>query len=339
MKRIITLLLAFSLLSNVYAQKGINIGISTGVTNYFGDLGNEEFMQASSIKPGVALTFRNLISPKEVSGMQYSAFDVEARLSWHRIGYEETSPVNGNSGFQLQNYGRGLGFRSDVYGLSTHLTYTYYPNRRLPLHRQSVALFAFTGVGMFYSNAKADLFRGDINIENRYFYWSDGTIRDQAEQSGVGNIIEKDGKYETTLRDWFTEGQGSQDDVAKNKDMYSPWQIGIPIGFGFRYGLNKAISLSLEFGYYKFLTDYLDDVSDAYATYNQIEQRFPNDPIKQELAKYISDPTGLGTNGTPGPATSRRGNPNVSDSYSFINIEFAYRIDWSPKKLTTAWFK
>ena len=115
--------------------------------------------------------------------------------------------------------------------------------------------------------------------------------------------------------------------------MYSPWHIGVPIAAGFLYGLNKNITLSLEFGYYKFFTDYLDDASDAYATYKQIEQQFPNDPVKQELAQYISDPTGWGTDGFVGPQTSRRGNPNLNDSYSFINFEFAYRIEWNPKKL------
>jgi hypothetical protein len=90
----------------------------------------------------------------------------------------------------------------------------------------------------------------------------------------------------------------------------------------------------LEVGYYKFLTDYLDDVSEAYATYKEIEQQFPNDPIKQELAKYISDPTGKGTDGYVDAFTSRRGNPGITDSYSFISMEIAYKINWKPEKIT-----
>ena len=60
--------------------------------------------------------------------------------------------------------------------------------------------------------------------------------------------------------------------------------------------------------------------------------------MKQEIAKYISDPTGLGTDGFVGPRTSRRGNPKLNDTYSFINFEFAYKINWNPKKLV-AMFK
>ena len=291
------------------------------------------------MSPGIAITVRNFISPREITGMKYAPFNIEARVSWHRIQYDETSPVDGKSGGELRNYGRGLNFRNDLLGLSTHFSYTYYPNRRLPLHKQSLAMFMYTGIGVYYGRPKADLFKGDIDISNRYFYWNDGTIRDQAQSTGSGNIIEKDGTYETDLLDWHTEGQSSYDESNPSSRMYSPWHIGIPIAGGFRYGLNKNITLSLEFGYYKFFTDYLDDASKAYATYKQIEQQFPGDPVKQELAQYISDPTGLGTDGTVGPRTSRRGNANISDSYSFINFEFAYRINWNPKKLTALFAK
>jgi len=330
-------LLSLLFLNSVYAigQQSLDIGLAAGTTNYFGDLGNEEFFQKSSMSPGIALTVRNLIAPSEISGMKYTPFNVEARLSWHRIQYDESQPVNGNQGFELQNYGRGLGFRNDLFGVSTHFSYTYYPNRRLPLHKQGMAFFAYTGVGIYYGRPKADLFNGDIDINNRYFFWNDGTIRDAAQSTGQGNVIEKDGKYETDLIDWRTEGQGAYDETSMSKKMYSPWHIGIPVAIGFRYGVNKNVTLSIEFGYYYFFTDYLDDASKAYATNKQIDQHFAGDPVKQEIAKYISDPTGFGTDGFPGPRTSRRGNPGLNDTYSFINFEFAYKIDWNPKKLTS----
>ncbi len=336
MKKALLLPLFFILifLNGTRAQQSLDLGFASGFTNYFGDLGNDESFQASSMRPGITMTVRNFISPSELSGMKYSPINIEARLSWHRIGYDETRPIGDRSGAELRNYGRGLNFRNDIFGLASHVSYTYYPNRRLPLYKQSVALFVYAGVGMYYGRPKADLFRGSIDMKNRYYFWDDGTVRDAPQSSGKGNEIEKDGKYETDLINWFTEGQGTSDDVKVEPDIYKPYNIGFPMGFGFRYGMNKALTFSLEFSYYKFLTDYLDDVSDAYATYAQIEQRFPGDPKKQELAKYISDPTGKGTNGYVGPATSKRGNPNLKDSYSFISMEVSYRIKWNPKKLT-----
>lgn len=334
MKRILLSLLSIIATFHLNAQQ-LNLGISSGITNYFGDLGNDEFFQGSSTSPGAAITVRNLIQPRQVSGMAYSRINLEARLSWHRIGYDETAPIGERKGLDLRNYRRGLSFRSDVVGFSSHVTYTFYPNRRLPLHRQHAAMYVFAGLGVYHSRPKADLFQGEINMDNRYYYWEDGSIRNAPEESGTGDIIEKDGDYETDLMDWHTEAQGFSGENYTKKN-YSPWHIGVPMGFGFRYGLNKKLAFSVEFGYNKFFTDYLDDVSDAYATYAQIAALYPNDIPKQELAKYIADPTGWGNSGQEGPATSQRGNPKITDSYSFINLEISYNLRWHPERLKTA---
>lgn len=319
------------------AQQSMDFGVASGITNYFGDLGNDEFFQASSTRPGIAITARNLIQPKAITGYQYSNFNVETRLSWHRIGYDETREIGPRSGYELRNYGRGLSFRTDIIGISGHISYTYYPNKRLSLNKQGAAIFVFTGAGIFYADPKADLFTGDIDLANRYYFWADGTTRDHAQSDGFGNVIDRDGKYETHLRDWRTEGQGAANE-GSGKKPYSPWHVGIPAGFGFRFGVTPLLTYSIEFGYYHFLTDYLDDVSKSYATYKEIEENYPNDPTKQELAKYISDPTGNGTNGYEGVATSKRGNPKLNDSYTFINMEIAYRLKWNPNKVKSDMF-
>ncbi len=335
MRRLVLIFIFLIIYINGKAQS-LNFGVSSGITNYFGDLGNDEFFQASSTQPGVAVTLRNLIQPSQLSGMSYSRLNLETRLSWHRIGYDETQPIGDRRGSELRNYGRGLSFRSDVVGFSTHATYTYFPNRRLPLHKQHAVMFFFAGVGVYHTRPKADLFQGDVDIKNRYYHWSDGYVHDIPESSGSsGNIIEKDGKFETDLMNWQTEGQGYSGENYSNK-KYSPWHVGFPMGFGFRYGLNKKLNFSVEFGYIKFITDYLDDVSKAYPTFEQISQMYPGDYEKQELAKYITDPTGQGNGGIDGPATSPRGNPKISDSYSFINLEISYNIKWHPERLKTA---
>ena len=45
-----------------------------------------------------------------------------------------------------------------------------------------------------------------------------------------------------------------------------------------------------------------------------------------ELAKYISDPTGRGTNGFIGPVTSPRGNPSKNDSFTDVSLEAALEV-------------
>lgn len=334
MKSVLLSFLFIIIYINLTAQS-LNLGISSGITNYFGDLGNDEFFQASSTRPGVAVTLRNLIQPYQLSGMSYSRLNLETRISWHRIGYDETQPIGERKGPQLRNYGRGLSFRSDVIGFSSHVSYTYFPNRRLPLHKQHAVMFFFAGIGVYHARPKADLFRGKTDLKNRYYFWSDGNVHDVPESVGGGNIIQKDGVYETDLLSWKTEGEGYSGENYSTTKL-SPWHIGFPVGFGFRYGLNKKLNFSVEFGYYKFLTDYLDDVSKAYPTYEQISNMYPGNVEKQALAKYISDPTGLGNGGIAGPATSPRGNPKITDSYSFINLEISYNIKWHPERIKTA---
>jgi hypothetical protein len=321
--------------TQAFSQRNFELGLSAGVTDYFGDLGNDDFVQTSSTRPGMALTLRNFLG-KPKFGYQYHPFNVEARVSWHRIGYDETKPLAGRKGHQLRNYGRGLGFRTDVFGSSVNVTYTLYADRRKMLSEQQAALFLFIGAGIYYAEPKADLFRGKIDIANRYYFWSDGTVRDKDESTGEGNIIEKDGKFETNLKDWHTEGEGARGEFGR-KSNYSYFHIGIPLGFGFRYGLGKSTTLSVEFGYYKFMTDFLDDASDGYASYDEIVSLYPNDPQKQLIARYISDPTGRGTIGYPGPATSARGNPKTTDGYSFLNMEIAYKFEFEPRKWAR-WF-
>ncbi len=314
------------------AQTTFQVGLASGVTHYFGDLGNEKVFQATSYNPGIALTFRNLMTRTALTGYQYNPLSFEFRLSWHRIGYDETRPIGDRTGFELRNYGRGLNFRNDLFGAAAHLTYTFYENPRLPLYKQGVVMFVFTGAGIYYGKPRADLFRGPMALENRYYFWNDGTTRDMPQSAGYGNIIEKDGVYETDLYNWVTEKGQSEGEIA-GKAKYSHTHVAIPFGFGFRMGISRVLTASVEFGYYYFFTDYLDDVSTEYVTYSDLERLYPGDTRMHELALYISDPTGYGTNGYPGPATSPRGNPEKSDAYSFINLELSYKFSIQKQRI------
>jgi hypothetical protein len=257
-------------------------------------------------------------------------FDVEARFSWHRLQYDETAPLAGKEGAELRNYHRGLSFRNDLFGISANATYTFFANKYRPLYKQKFAAFILAGVGAFYGSPKADLFHGSVDASNKYYYWNDGTVRDVDERSGKqGNIIEKDGTYETNLPDWHTEGQGKSAET-NSKKPYSTVNVGFPLGVGIRYGMNKNITVSAELDYYYFITDYLDDVSDRYATYDELAANFP-DASQYELSKYVTDPTGYGSTGEINVMTSPRGNPTLKDAYTFFSIEVAYKITLRPK--------
>ncbi len=328
-KLLLSLSALLVLLHPAISQRSFEMGVSGGITNYFGDLGNETWIQTQSTQPGAAITFRNFLGSSGFSGNLYRPLSVEVRFSWNRLQYDETKPIGGQQGFELRNFGRGLSFRNDLFGTAVHVTYTLFSNAHIPLYKQNAAFFVFTGIGVYYGKPKADLFRGDVDINNRYFFWPDGTVRDAAYEGpkSGGNIIEKDGVYETELAKWFTEGNGYKGE-SNRKTAYKYWNAAIPMGFGMRYGLSKKLTFSTEIGYYMFFTDFIDDASNAYPTYAEINANFPNDPIKQEIALYVSDPTGFGNSGYPGPATSPRGNPGKKDAHSYVNIELAYKFEF-----------
>jgi hypothetical protein len=327
------LLLSFVLLTvtSVRAQRTADIGLSGGVVHYVGDLGNEKYFPMSSASTGTAITLRNFINNPKKSGTKMPSFDMQLRLSWHRLQYDETTPIAAKKGLQLRNYFRGINFRNDLLGTEVDFTYNIYPNRYAPLNKPHFNFFFSAGVGVFYGKPKADLFNGSAEAANRYFFWSDGTVRDVAQNDqGIGNEIERDGVYETDLQKWHTEGQGFVPEIHKSQP-YGNWNVAFPMGAGVRYLYNKYLTFTAEFNYYYFLTDYLDDVSDRYATYEELKASFP-DQENFELAKYISDPSGRGTNGILGPpVTSRRGNPDLKDAFTYVSIEASYKFVWKQK--------
>ncbi|MCC7233633.1 MAG: hypothetical protein IT242_11880 [Bacteroidia bacterium] len=330
MNKPLTFLLLFSFPIMVYSQRTADLGLSVGAVNYVGDLGNEKHFPFSSLAPGSAVTISGFLNNPEKSGTRLPAFDLQFRISWHRLQYDETSALNGRQGDQLRNYLRGLSFRNDLIGTEAGLTYNFYPRKNIPLTKPQFSFFLMAGVGVFWGTPKADLFRGDPSPGSRYYFWNDGTIRDIAQNATqTGNIIEKDGEYETSLNEWMTEGQGYNKEIHK-KQPYDNCNIGFPVGFGIHYRYNPMLTISAEFNYYFFLTDYLDDVSGSYATFEELKANF-TDPMKYEMAKYISDPTGKGTNGLAGPATSPRGNPDLKDAFTFVSLQVSYKITWRKK--------
>ena len=310
--------------SGLQAQRNLDIGLQLGVDHFSGDLGNWDGpVQWNGIRPAMSITFRDYLNnPKRYITR---ALTTETRLSWHRLGYNETDPTGGNAGIDLRNYRRGLNFRNDLFGISQHIVLNMYREPFQPLYQQRFFAFSFVGIGLFYGRPKADLFNGPANLDNRYHFWTDGTIRDKPRGDADANVIGQDGTYETDLYSWVTEGTGGGNEASAKTKAPSPWHVGVPIGFGMRYMVTRELSVGVEFSYYMFFTDMLDGVSDRYATYSEIGQAYP-DSTQQFMARYISDPTGWGTNGKESLFTSRRGNPGLPDSFSYFSFEVCYKF-------------
>ena len=161
MARTATLLTALVFLSPAFAQRHLEIGVSSGVTHYYGDLGNIDGpVQWNSARPGMQITFRDFLNNKKRYVTR--SLTTEARLSWFRIGYDETAPMKGVDVLELKNFKRGLSFRNDLLGASGHLVLNAYREPYTPLFQQRFFMYFHIGVGVYYGRPKADLFRGDI---------------------------------------------------------------------------------------------------------------------------------------------------------------------------------
>lgn len=318
------------LAAGLHAQRHLDIGLQLGVDHFSGDLGNWKGpVQWNGIRPAMSITFRDYLNnPKRYITR---ALTTETRLSWHRLGYNELAPTGGKAGVEMRNYRRGLNFRNDLFGISQHLVLNMYREPFQPLYQQRFFAFSFVGIGLFHGRPKADLFNGPAHLDNRYHAWADGTIRDKPRGEPDAQVIGQDGTYETDLYSWITEGTGGGREGAALSKPPSPWHVGVPVGFGVRYIITREMSVGMEFSYYMFFTDMLDAVSDRYATYAEIGQAYP-DSATQYMARYISDPTGWGTNGKESLYTSRRGNPGLPDSFSYLSVEVCWKFKRSPMR-------
>jgi len=331
----LSLLLLFCLRAS--SQSNWEWFVGGGSTVYFGDLGNEELVPVSGMQYGASAGIRKNFFLSGPHVEKVSMFACTAQIDWLRIGYDETKPLwNGKHGNELKNFYRGLNFRNDLVGAEMRFIYNLDPWPHQPYSTHKFSLYFFAGPGVFRSNPRADLFRGSMDMNNRYYYWTDGTLRDAPQESGQGNIVKRDGKYETALRDWYTEGQADRPLTGQVR-QYGMYQIGFPHGGGMKLQLGPNSSVLLEACFFDFpFTDYLDDASNRYATYDEIAANFPNDPTKQELAKYIADPSGFGSDGENGKYSSPRGNPNKFDWINYMNLQFSFGINRSSESQSNA---
>lgn len=189
---------------------------------------------------------------------------------------------------------RNLSFRTHLIELSQHLEWIFFSYERFS------ARYKIPGLkGMRNKNTVAYLFVGVAG----FLYIPQGP--------GGGGW--------TNLRPLKTEGQGLPG--ASKEKAYSLIGVGLPVGIGFKFGLDQLWRLSVELSYTQTFTDYLDDVSGTY---------YDNDVIRDNyggVAAYFADPS-IGEYPTWTHQGELRGDSNHKDGYIFLNISFVRNITY-----------
>ncbi|MEZ5043498.1 MAG: DUF6089 family protein [Saprospiraceae bacterium] len=115
-----------------------------------------------------------------------------------------------------------------------------------------------------------------------------------------------------------TEGQGLPDRPAP----YTTQQFAIPFGIGVKYALNDQWNVGLEIGVRKTFTDYLDDVSGTYVSYNELLA------AKGELSAALANRQGelLGSDPVIVPTGTQRGDGKTADAYFILGLTISYNF-------------
>ena len=169
---------------------------------------------------------------------------------------------------------RNLDFQSKISQLSTSVEFNF-SHYKIGSNRFNKTLYVFTGISGFKFNPQG------LSEDNT---WVD-------------------------LQPLGTEGQGSI--VYPDREKYSLFEIGIPIGIGYKININKNIALNFSWSGTMTFTDYIDDVSTEYVN--------PN--ILSPLGEEMVDKSIFGfENGF------QRGNSQNNDKFGFVGINIVYKI-------------
>jgi hypothetical protein len=278
--------------------------ISLGASNLLGDLGGANTIGTHgmldfdfpSIRPAMNIGYSYKLSQR---------FIVKTNFTYGEI--------YGNDAYtdELWRNHRNLMFRSSITQLHTQLE--YYIIREKEGHKYNIegvkgwrnikiSSYFFVGVGGFYYKPKAKYTGPDmISIH--------GKVYDMSSYRGKW--------YD--LKSYHTEGEG----VVLTRPNYSPVQLSIPFGIGFKYAIKKNLAVGIEYGIYKTFTDYVDDCSTTYFDDDYLLKNYG--PLGWWFANpHKADWGGLNASTTaPG---QQRGNPREKDAYMFAFVSLYYTI-------------
>lgn len=301
-------LIALMLLTTVVAQhtnfntqrnwslnkKEILFGI--GATQFLGDLGGRD-------RIGTDYSLRDLDwSSTNIGGM--IGYRYRFHPYWSTSTTLNVGMLKGNDALtnEIIRNSRNLHFRSIIIELAQRLEFIAFSNEKFGARYRVKGLkhardkneqiYLFGGVGVAYFNPKA-MYQGS---------W-------------------------VALRPLRTEGQG----LNGGAKPYKPVTVTIPMGVGFRMGINRMWRIGIEATYVKTFSDYIDDVSGVYYDPAVLANEV------NATAAYLSNPSYK--NSTWFSTGDQRGDKE-KDAYFYLNVvvyrNLTYK-DYGSERRKQAW--
>ncbi len=296
--RILFIALFLILAMAVQAQQnfyGWRIGVHGGAMTYHGDLSTDRILDPQLSLINFTDNIENYISyglsvEKSLSkawGLRLmgarGVFEANDRtIDWDKNLYTDN-----------ENFSRALNVRTELQDASILFVYNF-DNGEILSDEAFFSPYLLIGAGVTQFEAYGDLY-GENG--EQYFYWSDNTIRNQAEGTDNATEVIQDGNYETKLAPLDTEG------VEYSKNI-----LNFPVGLGLKFRLGDRFNLNLEAMAKYTNTDYLDDVSGNYP-----ESYFST------TQEYASNPSGISRE-------MRGSDSDLNDIYGYVNLSLNYNF-------------
>lgn len=123
------------------------------------------------------------------------------------------------------------------------------------------------------------------------------------------------------LQPLATEGQGTS--AYPDRMKYQLMEVCMPFGIGYRWRISPSVHLTVEYGWRKTWTDYLDDVSTTYVGADVL-----NGPDGGgQMAAILADRSGEVVPGYVNGAGIKRGDDSLPDWYSFFNVSLSFSAE------------
>jgi hypothetical protein len=132
------------------------------------------------------------------------------------------------------------------------------------------------------------------------------------------------------LRPLHTEGQGFPN-RPKEYSLVTPI---IPVGLGFRMGIDRMWRVGLEITYFKTFSDYIDDVSTTGFDTDLLQEKYGT------VAAYMSNPARSEQQKAWFSNGQQRGNPKYKDAFVYANVIVVRNITYkvtAPRRPQLKW--
>lgn len=255
------------------------VSVGGGTNNFLGELGGSDAVGSHFVKDF------NFYASRWQFQVGYSyklaeAWAVSTNLIYGRLyGSDELAG-------EENRYNRNISFRSPFIDLSANIQFSIlkekyghrYDLERVKGAKNTPNLYIFTGISGMYFNPKGQY---------------------------------TDGKW-YALQPLGTEGQG----IIPTRDKYCRIALGIPLGIGVNYMLDRNLGIGAEYCVKYYFTDYIDDVSSTY-----VDPAIFTDPMAAYFSSGTANP---GWNGT-GPG-QQRGQTNYNDALMYLSAKLTYKL-------------